>query len=321
LHDPGIPRTVGGLRGAGAIRRRDHEDRPETPPTRLPPHAGFVLAALAVTGCGAARGARPAEPSWEAFAVRFATIPGFRVRSLVAGADSARRMDIAMMVWPLRAGNGDIVLVDAGFTRQKFLTQWKPAGYVTPDSALRRAGFDPARVTDIIVSHIHWDHADGVERFPGARIWLQREEFAYYVGPRGEPLHPAIDPEVAAMYRRLFEAGRIRFAEGDSTPIRPGIRVHTGGKHTMASQYVTVRTRSGTAVIASDNAYLFENLERGRPIAQTLDSLSNARALRRMLDLASSPGMVVPGHDPAVLVRFASLGPDAVAIRARSGVP
>ena len=247
--------------------------------------------------------------------MRFATLRGFPLRALVAGADSTARVDVAATVWPLRAPNGDLVLVDAGFTSDKFLTQWKPSDYVTPDSALRRAGLDPARVTDIIVSHIHWDHADGVERFPRARVWLQRDEFEYYVGLDGSARQPAIDGAVAAMFRRLFAAGRLRLSEGDSAEIRPGIRVFTGGKHTFASQFVTVATAGGTVVIASDNAYLYENLERQRPIAQTLDSLSNLRAQRRMLQLAARPALVVPGHDPAVFTRFPAAGLDAVAIK------
>ena len=264
----------------------------------------LIPAVLLLAACvpGAVLGS--GSTTWEAAAVRFATIPGFPARGLSAGADSARRIDIAMMVWPLKAPDGHIVLVDAGFTRQKFITQWKPRDYVTPDSALRLAGYDPSRVTDIVISHIHWDHADGVDRFPKARVWLQRAEYETYVGPNGEARQPAIDREVAAMYHQLRLEGRIRFAEGDSAEILPGIRVYTGGKHTFASQYVSARTAAGTVVIASDNAYLYENLEQRRPIAQTLDSLSNLAAQVRMKAIATSARLVVPGHDPAVFTRL-----------------
>lgn len=275
----------------------------------------LVAMSTLLFACATTPRAPRSTPVWEAFAVRFGTLANFPVRGLIAGSDSSRRIDAALMVWPLRAPSGDIVLVDAGFTRQKFITQWKPREYVTPDSALRRAGFDPARVTDIVISHIHWDHADGVERFPGARIWLQREEFEHYVGLDGSARDRAIDPEVAAMYRRLHKAGRVHLLDGDSTEVRAGIRAFTGGKHTFASEYVSVATPAGTVVIASDNAYLYENFERARPIAQTLDSLSNLRAHRRMMQLASRPTLVVPGHDPAVFERFAGAGEGSVAIR------
>ena len=71
-----------------------------------------------------------------------------------------------------------------------------------------------------------------------------------------------------------------------------------------ASQFVGVRTARGVVVLASDNAYLYENLERHVPIAQTLDSASNLRAQERMTRLAAERRLIVPGHDAEVFVRF-----------------
>ena len=229
------------------------------------------------------------------------------MRSLIAGADSNRRTDIAMTVWLLR-GNGRNVLVDAGFYRDKFIRQWKPIDFVSPAAAVQRLGVKPEDVTDIIVSHVHWDHADGVDLFPKARVWIQKEELQHHVGPDGAARNRMIDGDDAKMFATLLRAGRIEQVNGDSVEIIPGIRVFTGGKHTFASQFATVRTAAGTAVIASDNAYLYENLDSRRPIAQTLDSLSNLRAQERMKRLASSPRLIVPGHDPAVFVRFTKPG-------------
>jgi glyoxylase-like metal-dependent hydrolase (beta-lactamase superfamily II) len=166
----------------------------------------------------------------------------------------------------------------------------------------------PEDVTDIILSHVHWDHADGADLFPNARVWIQKDEYQHHVGPGGEVRDRAVDPEVAKMLATLASRGRVREVSGDSVEIIPGITVFTGGKHTFASQFASVRTAAGTAVIASDNLYLYENLDRHRPIAQTLDSLSNLRAQERMASLASAPRLIVPGHDPAVFVRFATPG-------------
>lgn len=246
-------------------------------------------------------------PAYEVYAVRYATIPSFPVRGLIAGADTARRLDIAMAVWLIR-GNGRNVLVDAGFYRDKFVERWKPADFVRPSDAVARAGVRPEDVTDVIISHVHWDHADGVDLFPNARVWIQKDEYRHHVGANGEVLDRAIDPDDARMLAALAAHGRVREVDGDSTEILPGITVFTGGKHTFASQYATVRTVAGTVVIASDNAYLYENLDRHRPIAQTLDSLSNLRAQVRMAALASAPRLIVPGHDPAVFARFAKPG-------------
>src|ERR1043166_1419907 len=78
---------------------------------------------LAAALTAATLGAQP-KPQYEGYAIRYATIPGFAVSGLVAGADPARKMDIAMMVWLVRGG-GKNILVDAGFYREQFFKQWK----------------------------------------------------------------------------------------------------------------------------------------------------------------------------------------------------
>ncbi len=254
-------------------------------------------------------------PAYEVYALHYGTLAQFPAASLIAGADPARRMDIALMVWLIRGTGGRTVLMDAGFYRDKFITRWKPVDYVRPSVAVGRLSVRAEQVTDIIVSHVHWDHLDGADLFPNARIWIQRAEYEYYVDSVGRPRRSTIDSLDARMLADLHRAGRVQLVEGDSVEILPGIRVFTGGKHTFASQFATVSTASGTVVLASDNAYLYENFDRHRPIAQTLDSLSNLAAQVRMLRLAGHIRRVVPGHDPAVFTRFPEPGGGIARIR------
>ncbi len=275
--------------------------------------ATLLLGALpGAAACASRAAARP--PDWQVYAVRYATLPGFPVQALVAGADSTRKLDIAMMFWALEGPRGRWVLVDAGFYRQGLLDAWKPAGFVRPDVALERLGVPPDSVSDVILTHIHWDHLDGADLFPRARIWLQRQEYEYYVGEGGTPAHEGIDTVDAAMLAGLRAQGRVRFVEGDGREILPGITAYTGGRHTFASQFLGVHTAKGVVVLASDNVYLYENLERRVPIAQTLDARSNLAAQERMTRIASARRLIVPGHDPAVFMRFRHLGPDVVKV-------
>ncbi|MDQ6831518.1 MAG: N-acyl homoserine lactonase family protein [Gemmatimonadota bacterium] len=252
-----------------------------------------------------AAAARPTAPVYDVYAVSYAIIPGFPVAGLVAGADTSRRADIQMMVWLVR-GNGHTMLLDAGFYRDKFMKRWKPRDYVRPSEAIAKLGLKPEDVTDVVISHMHWDHADGADLFPNAKIWIQREEFDHYTNAATR--FGGADSLDATMMLRLDSLGRVMKVAGDDQEILPGIRVYTGGKHTWQSQYASVPTASGTVVLASDNAYLYENLERHRPIAQTLDSLSNLAAQERMKTIASNVRFIVPGHDPLVFVKFPKPG-------------
>jgi len=288
--------------------RRD--DRPNVP--AMKPHRLLLTAIVVALALVSAGAARPRPGVWTVEALRYATVPKFPVRYLVAGADTTRTVDIAMTVWLLRGG-GRQVLVDAGFYRQKFLDDWKPADYVRPSDAVARLGVPADSITDVVISHVHWDHLDGADLFPRATIWIQRAEYEHHVGPDGRVLDRAIDSLDAAMLHALHAAGRVRLVDGDAREILPGLTVYTGGKHTFASQYAGVRTAKGTVVVASDNLYLYENLEKRVPIAQTLDAASNLAAQDRMKKLATAPRLIVPGHDPAVFSRFH--GPSADAVR------
>src|SRR3954468_191301 len=139
-------------------------------PSRGVASAGvFVL--LLVTALAFAPASRTAPPAYEVYAIRYATLPAFRVSGLIAGADTSRRLDIAMMVWLLKGPDGRNVLVDAGFHRENFVSRWKPTEFLPPSEAVARAGVTADKITDVIITHIHWDHLDGIDLFPNARVW------------------------------------------------------------------------------------------------------------------------------------------------------
>jgi glyoxylase-like metal-dependent hydrolase (beta-lactamase superfamily II) len=234
---------------------------------------------------------------------------------LIAGADTSRRLDIAMMVWLITDRRGRNVLVDAGFHRPDLVQRWRPANYELPSTALARLRVRPEEVTDVIISHVHWDHFDGADLFPNAIVWIQREEYEHHVDASGKSLDRNLDSADAVLLSRLARSGRLRLVDGDARQILPGITVYIGGKHTFQSQYVGVKAGTSTVVLASDNAYLYENLDKHLPIAQTLDAESNLRAQDRMRTIASDPRLIIPGHDPAVFDRFRTAGPGIVRIQ------
>ena len=254
---------------------------------------------------------------YDVYAVRFATIANFPVSSLVAGADPGRKLDIAMMVWALKGADGRVALVDSGFHRDKYFTQFAVKDFVKPSEALAPLGIKADEVTDIFLSHMHWDHAGGLDLFPSARVWVQKDEYEYYTGSawQARNTHGGIDADDVLEIVKRNTLGRVTLVHGEDAVSVSGVAFHVGGKHTWQSQYVSVQTRGGhTVVVASDNVYLYENLDAHKPIAQTLDADSNLRAQDRMRSIASSLQLVVPGHDPAVFDRFTRISDRIVRI-------
>jgi len=269
------------------------------------------LLAIPVAGAVASPAAPPAPaPNYSIHAIRYATLPAFPLAGLMMGAPEDQTIDIAMVVWLIRGG-GRVVLFDTGFHRDKWLKEFSFRDLLSPDAAVGLAGVSPAEVTDIVISHAHWDHVGGIDLFPNARVFIQKQEYAYYTGEAWQPggRHGGIDPEDVAVLVRLNTEGRLRLVDGDDVEILPGIRAYTGARHTYASQYLRVE---GTPpyVLASDNCYLYRNLREhvsGATFADG-DHAANVAAQARMVALAGSAERVVPGHDLLQFDRFPTEG-------------
>ncbi len=253
-------------------------------------------------------------PSYSVFAIRYADSPQEPVADLVVGAPQDERIDTVYAIWLVRGGSHNI-LFDSGFHRKRWFEEWTILDYVRPDRAVQLAGVAPDEVTDIIISHAHWDHLGGIDLFPRAIVWIQREEFRYYTGEAWQPGgdHDGIDPEDVQWLIRLNTEGRLRLVDGDDVEILPGIRAYTGGRHTYASQYIRI-DGSPPLVLASDNAYLYRNLESKMASAtfSEADHAANVRNQARMIRLAGSVDRVIPGHDALQFQKYPTHGRIAV---------
>src|SRR6516165_10867359 len=144
----------------------------------MPRH--YALAIVIMAGFSGLRwnDARADEPQvYEVYAVRFGVAKGCPVSFLVQGADPERKVDLAMMFWVLKGANGRIILVDAGLYRPKTVQGYSVADFQQPDRALARLSIHPEQVTDVIITHMHSDHAEGADLFPKAQIWIQKAEY------------------------------------------------------------------------------------------------------------------------------------------------
>jgi glyoxylase-like metal-dependent hydrolase (beta-lactamase superfamily II) len=249
-------------------------------------------------------------PDYSIQAIRLANSPGDSVADMVVGAPKDEKIDTIYALWLIRGG-GRNILFDSGFHRERWFKLWTIVDYLRPDEAVRLAGVKPEEVTDVVISHAHWDHMGGIDLFPKATVWIQKEEFHYYTGEAWQPggQHGGIDPDDVKELVRINTEGRLRLVDGDDVEILPGIRAYIGGRHTYASQYVRV---GGTPpfVLASDNVYLYRNVT-SRLASATFsdaDHAANVAAQRRMIELAGSPDRIVPGHDALQFQRFPTEG-------------
>lgn len=252
----------------------------------------------------------PSIPDYSIFAIRYADSLGDSVSDLVMGAPKDEKIDTIFAFWLIRGG-GHNILFDSGFHRERWFKEWTIRNYLRPDEAVKLAGVQPEEVTDIVISHAHWDHMGGIDLFAKATVWIQKEEFRYYTGDAWQPGgdHGGIDPEDVQVLVRLNTEGRLHLVDGDNVELFPGIRAYTGGHHTYASQYLLV-DGAPRFVLASDNVYLYRNLETHMASAtfSDADHAANIKNQERMIQLAGSIDRVIPGHDALQFQKFPTHG-------------
>src|SRR5437868_6380497 len=168
----------------------------------------------------------------------------------------------------------------------------------------------PDKVANVIVSHLHYDHTGNYDTFPNARFHLQDTEMAYATGRCMCHPHlrtPFEEEDVVAMVRKVF-AGRVTFHDGVDQ-VAPGITVHKIGGHSKGLQCVTVQTKRGPVVLASDTTHLYSHIENGKVFPITYNIGEVLEGYETMKKLAGTLTRIVPGHDPLVLQRYPAARP------------
>jgi glyoxylase-like metal-dependent hydrolase (beta-lactamase superfamily II) len=239
-------------------------------------------------------------PEYEIYALRYATLAGRQPHENFLHPDPHEQASpLDYFVWLIRGGGRDI-LVDTGFGEAQAMAR-KRTLLIHPVAALEKFGVAPEAIADVIVTHLHYDHAGNLDRFPAARFHLQDREIAYATGRcMGHAIlrAPFAVDDVVTMVRHVH-AERVVFHAGESE-VAPGVTLHRVGGHSDGLQVVRVPTARGPVVLASDAAHFYANMARKNPFPIVYNLGDMIEGWRTVEKLAGDPAHVIPGHDPLV---------------------
>jgi glyoxylase-like metal-dependent hydrolase (beta-lactamase superfamily II) len=240
--------------------------------------------------------------TWEAYALRYGRHERpAQTNFLLPVEDAHEAMPLDYFVWLLRGPGGREIVVDTGFDHA--LAEWRGRTLSrSVGQALRDFGTDPAKVRDVVITHLHYDHAGNIGLFPDATVHIQDREMAFATGRHmcmACIRLPFEADHVVAMIRALY-ADRVQFHDGEGE-IAPGVTVHRVGGHSDGLQVVRVETARGPVVLASDAAHFYANVARGNPFPIIFDLGAMTQGWKLAKKLAGGDeNRVVPGHDPEV---------------------
>jgi glyoxylase-like metal-dependent hydrolase (beta-lactamase superfamily II) len=238
---------------------------------------------------------------YEIYALRYATMSPRtpHMNYLVPDPHDTQAADLDYFVWLIRGGGRDI-LVDTGFNADEAKLRGRVLT-LNPVDALEAFGVGADTIRDVVVTHLHYDHAGNLDRFPNARFHLQEREMSYATGRCmcfGALRHPFSVEHVTLMVRHVY-GERVSFHSGDGE-VAPGVTLHRVGGHSDGLQVVRVETARGPVVLASDAAHYYGNLHRRSPFPIVYNIGDMCVGWETVERLAGHPDRVIPGHDPIV---------------------
>ncbi len=246
-------------------------------------------------------------------------------------ADERNRIPLAMRSLLFETA-GELILIETGAGNKesaKFVDIYGLDNRGEPDQlhdAVRAAGRDPAEVSVVINTHMHFDHAGGNTyrdaegkvqvAFPNARYYVQHGEweYAHWNNERVQAsyLPPNFDP--------LEEAGQLKLLEGDSE-LLPGVSVVVTPGHTPHHQSVLVRSEGETACFVGDLVPTMAHLSLPWVMGYDVEPLRTMETKRKLLERAAEEGwLLISVHDPerrAGYVSWGEKGPELEMARPR----
>jgi N-acyl homoserine lactone hydrolase len=154
--------------------------------------------------------------------------------------------------------------------------------------ALSELGVEPQSVKDIILTHLHFDHAEGLAAWPQRRAYVHRLE---------------TEAPYAQIVAGMLEMVNLEILDGEEGEIEPGVRWLLTPGHSDGLISLCVDTDDGLVVIASDCVgplpEYFDRMDLPEDFGPERDAL--LEQWRRIRDL--DPAVVIPGHNPPVRLR------------------
>ena len=198
---------------------------------------------------------------WDIHVIEYARSKDQPWVDLVAGMYEDGGVDLPFS-FILAESGGRRVLIDTGFMQDdhSFSRKFGVPNWISPVRMLAELGIAPDDITDIILTHAHFDHMGSIGEFPSAQIYIQKSELLSWHEAMALPrqfgyLTAIIDPD---NLRTAFDASvehRLTLVDGDRDNLFPGLHVRLGSGHTVGQQFVVLETQRGRVVISGDCVY------------------------------------------------------------------
>ncbi|MBN1498662.1 MAG: MBL fold metallo-hydrolase [Spirochaetes bacterium] len=182
------------------------------------------------------------------------------------------------------------ILVDTGFSDQENIANFK-VEYTDPLSLLKELKLSPDDITDVIITHSHFDHSGDIQKYKNANIYIQLQE-----------MDELRKTEEMNMYLNKKQAEKKLFSFYNRYILNDFISIKKVGGHSPGSCSVKLATAEEVIFLPGDEAYFTENFEKNVPTGTSVNPAASAEFTYRLYKLLAVPGVkIFTFHDPGII--------------------
>ena len=207
-------------------------------------------------------------------------------------------------------GNGKKIMIDLGMSNTEIAGKYHHPGSIQPEGCavyeqLEKRGVSPDEITDIIFTHLHWDHVYYLPKFTKAKLHVQRKEYEFALNPI--PLYYKSYEYPVLGLEPQFKDREFILYDGEAE-IYDGISVYPSPGHSIGHQTVTVNTTEGVYHCCGDLIFTYDNLKPVpemhydiTPPGRFLDIVDSWNSIVDLKKRAKSQDFILPTHSPEML--------------------
>ncbi len=210
--------------------------------------------------------------------------------------NSNDRVDFSWLFYLVKNGK-QLILIDTGFNDHALIRAYQITAFQDPAALLAKIKITPEMITDVIITHSHFDHIGAVTLFKNARIYIQKDELNYLKHVKKNAL-------LKNAYRFVETNKKLQLTDG-ALSLDKNVYIEKTGGHTPGTQIVFLKNGNKNYIFTGDECYLPEGCTNARLSGTVYNKTNNLKILTELQILAKDPDVILlTHHDPLLDKKF-----------------